>query len=179
VFADSAILYVGSIKPLVDMALAQDDHPVLFEQYAEGNFHQNSRWTKRDTFVLMDCDTDECHTGRQVYGGLNLWKKTPANVAFAREWLKNCQDPRLITDEPNTVTQPNLPDFQDHRHDQSILSVMALKHKVPTHCDPSVINGPRDVDYLERNRNCKELLGANKVKPVLHISQPYSWSNTS
>ena len=32
---------------------------------------------------------------------------------------------------------PNYPEFRDHRHDQSILSILQVKHQITTYEDPS------------------------------------------
>jgi hypothetical protein len=40
------------------------------------------------------------------------------------EWLAYASDPRLITDTDNTLGKQNLPRFREHRHDQSIRSLL-------------------------------------------------------
>ena len=87
----------------------------------------NSIWTKRDCFSLMDCDTPEFHNAIQVEAGIIVVKKSDRAIAIIEEWLKYCLDPRIIADEEST-TGPNYPDFKEHRHDQSILSILAVKH---------------------------------------------------
>jgi hypothetical protein len=37
-----------------------------------------------------------------------------------------CEDVRMVSDLPNTQGLPNLPSFSDHRHDQSLLTILAL-----------------------------------------------------
>ena len=88
----------------------------------------NKVFTKRDTFVLMGTDdplyTDAPHRMASVF----VCKKTPFSLQFVREWLKYALDPRIITDLPNTQGLPNYPEFKDHRHDQSIMSILGTQH---------------------------------------------------
>jgi len=88
------------------------------------------RWTKRDCFVLMQCDSPEYWNHCQIQATFSVWKHCPRAVDFVEEWLSYCSDPRILTDMPNQCGQENFPEFIDHRHDQSILSNLVLKHGV-------------------------------------------------
>ena len=48
----------------------------------------------------------------------------------------------ILTDIPNACGLSNLPEFKDHRHDQSILSLLAKKHNVEMFRDPSQWGNP-------------------------------------
>lgn len=102
-------------------------------------FHQkytNDTYTKRDCLRLM-CD-GHC---RYIYGPhLNAafmgFVKAPETLKFVREWLFWCRQPECLTDQPNEYGD-NPPTFRDHRHDQSILSLLAIKHGILTQEDIS------------------------------------------
>ena len=89
-------------------------------------------WTKRDCFVLMDCDHARYRDTPQVRAGFSAWRRTPFAVAFVEEWLRLVQDERLATDLPSRCGLPEHPTFREHRHDQSVLSLLCKKHGVPT-----------------------------------------------
>jgi hypothetical protein len=86
-----------------------------------------SRWTKRDAFVLTGTDKPECHAASPIQASFSLWKKCPESESFVSQWLEWCADRRMVTDDPNTCGIDNLPDFQEHRHDQSLLTLLCLK----------------------------------------------------
>ena len=86
-----------------------------------------SQWTKRDALLLLDADRPSITRRPLVQATWSLWRKTPAAIDFVGRWLAACTEPRILTDIPNTLGQPNYPDFQDHRHDQSILSLLAYR----------------------------------------------------
>jgi hypothetical protein len=44
-----------------------------------------------------------------------------------QEWLAGCEDQRILTDISNACGLPNFPDFVEHRHDQSVLTLCAIK----------------------------------------------------
>lgn len=87
-----------------------------------------SEYTKRDVFVAMGCDEEKYWSALQVEAGIIVCKKTEATIHVLREWLKWCLTPGLVTDAPSKAK--NLPDFIDSRHDQSILSLMRVFHKL-------------------------------------------------
>jgi hypothetical protein len=94
------------------------------------NFGPNSRWTRRDCFVLMGCDEPYYWEHPQIQATFSVWLKTETAIEFATEWRRYCADIRIVGDGPNTCGLPNLPGFVDHRHDQSVLTNLALKRGI-------------------------------------------------
>jgi hypothetical protein len=82
-------------------------------------------WTKRDCFALMGADEPRYWDAPMILATWSLWTKTERSTSFIHRWLSACCDRRILTDDPNTCGLPNLPEFRDHRHDQSVLSVVA------------------------------------------------------
>ena len=84
-------------------------------------------WSKRDAFILMDCDSERFADTPQFLASYMLFKKTPRIVALIDEYLMYAQDPRIITDIPNQMGKDNYPGFRDNRHDQTIWSLLCKK----------------------------------------------------
>lgn len=135
-YCDSGVEIIGDILPLVDIC-KKNEGLMLFQVPFFTEEMTNKNWTKRDCFVLMDADTPEFHEAKQVSGTFQLFIKNQKNIQFVTEWLSFCKDPRLITDIPNTCGLRNFPDFFDHRHDQSILSILAQRNNMETFRDPT------------------------------------------
>jgi hypothetical protein len=53
----------------------------------------------------------------------------PVDRRFVWTWLDYCADPRGLTDHPNELGPPDLPGFIEHRHDQSVLSVLYWRER--------------------------------------------------
>jgi hypothetical protein len=79
------------------------------------------RFTKGDVFEALDAwhlqDTP------QVRATIILWRSCKDSISIAREWLELSENYELISDAPSIA--PNAPDFQKHRRDQSLFSLVA------------------------------------------------------
>lgn len=93
--------------------------------------HKNYQFTKSDCFVLMDCNDEKYWNSNQIYASISFWRNTDFSVYILEEWLKFCKNPQIITDSSNIYSN-NHSSFIDHRHDQSILTNVAIKNSVPT-----------------------------------------------
>lgn len=83
-------------------------------------------WTKKDAFILMNCTTPDCYKGTQRLASWILLRKSLTSLRFVSEYLTYSQDPRILTDGPSVFGE-NDKDFHDHRHDQSVLSLLSKK----------------------------------------------------
>lgn len=119
VYSDAGIEWVNSVRHLIDR---MDENVFLFT-----NTHPNHHWTKRYTL-------DQMYTGwDKIYGADTPWPQVQASVIilkvcdetrdFIKEWLMWCQIPKIIDDTKGA--SPQYPFFQDHRHDQSVLTILA------------------------------------------------------
>jgi hypothetical protein len=67
-----------------------------------------------------------------VWAGFIMLKKNMETIAFISEWLTYTQDSRICSDIPN-IFGANDPSFIENRHDQTILSLLCKKWKIPFH----------------------------------------------
>jgi len=140
VYSDSDIEIRKSLNPLFQI-WSQIESPMFFKVHE----HLNRAWTKRDCFVLMDCDGPEYWDAEQTHAGFCLFQNNQSSRNFAEEWLSFCVDERVISDNENTCGLDNLPEFIAHRHDQSVLSLLVKKHRIETYRDHSQ-RGNRFID---------------------------------
>lgn len=129
---NDALLYLDSgdtispgILPFIKNAMAHRD--ILLTLGDRVNKH----YTKRDCFVLMGCDTEDYWNCLQIEAGVILIKKTKQTIELLQEWLSYCSDFRISTDSKNEYELDNFDGFIDHRHDQSVLTNLAVKHALP------------------------------------------------
>ena len=99
--------------------------------FIESN-HKNYTFTKRDCFVLMDCDNEKYWNHNQIYASTSFWKKTNKSLEFLEEWQSYCKNYNVVSDAPNICGKENLEGFIDHRHDQSILTNLVIKYSLKT-----------------------------------------------
>ena len=93
-----------------------------------GAFPQKD-WTKRDCFILMDCDSSEYHNVIQLEAGILCFRKSAKTTELLQEWLEFCQNENILTDIKN-IKGDNYENFKDHRHDQSVLTNLSVKYKL-------------------------------------------------
>lgn len=94
---------------------------------AGGN--HNSWYTKRDTFIYMNCDTPEYWGAIQLEAGVVAFKKNKTTVDFVDEWIEYCRDYRIVTNCENESGLENIPGYIAHRNDQSVLTNLKVKYK--------------------------------------------------
>lgn len=99
--------------------------------FLSGLTNTQGMYTKRDAFILMDCDEPRYWRDIQQEDGFIALKKSNSNIEFVEEWLYFCKNENILTDIPNTCGLPNLPEFIDHRHDQSVISLLKTKYSIP------------------------------------------------
>lgn len=150
-YVDSSNVFLGSPDHIYE-SFNQDDI-ILFDNrdgMPNNEAAQNFISCKKDIFVLMDCDTDEYINGLHVNAAYSVYKKTDRSISFVKEWLNWCKNEEILTDTPNKFG-PNYPGYYDHRHDQSVLSLLSIKHKINLRRDPSQFG--ENLFYHHRNKN--------------------------
>lgn len=130
-YTDAGMDVIHNLDPLFDLA---EKHDVAL--FKIGGDHLNRTWTKRDCFIGMNCDEPKYWNSIQLTASYQLWKKTHKNLEILKEYLKFCGVPTIITDMPN-IYGTNFLEFKDHRHDQSILTNLSVKHNIKRFRDPS------------------------------------------
>lgn len=176
-YTDAGMAYVSSPAPL--LALARSSDIVLFNSLPLPGTHRY--WTKRDCLILMGADTPEHWDVRLVQAGVQLYRVGAAARSFVTEWRDAMRDPRVLTDMLNTCGSPNFPEFIEHRHDMSSLTVLATKHGIrrtrsagipPRHEDEG--DYPQIFD-LHKSRNPGAPRHVSLADAVKAAKRPWRW----
>jgi hypothetical protein len=139
IYSDAAITVIGSLTPLFDLCVSAGGVLVFAGHYDGIGGRPNicRVWTKRDCFVLMGCDNESYYSAPMLDAAFIVLSKTAKAETLVREWLEYCKQPAILTDGPNVHGRENLPGFLAHRHDQSVLSLLAVRHGLPLFRSPS------------------------------------------
>lgn len=132
VYSDCGVEIIASLQPLITICEKETDI-LLFQNQV----YTNAQWTKRDCFIGLHADYPRFWNTYQVDAAFCLFKNIALTRSFVWRWLRACQDVRLLTDMPNVMGKLNLPAFIEHRHDQSILSILAQVYRLPLYRMPS------------------------------------------
>jgi hypothetical protein len=132
-YVDSGSLFIADPSELFKICNTNKSGILAFD----ASPLNNSQWTKRDTFINLNADEKRYWECKHIIGTVIGFRKNNFTVEFVKEWLKNCQDYNTISESENIHGQENLPDFIDHRMDQSILSILIERYKIETYRNPS------------------------------------------
>jgi hypothetical protein len=136
-YVDSGNMIINSLDYIFNEV---DRNGIVLFDNRDGNYqrttHINKEWTKRDAFILMGCDDESYYNSVQVDASYQFYKKCKMTECFISEYSLFCENENIISDRPN-ITKENLPCFIDHRHDQSIISLMAKKYNISLLPEPS------------------------------------------
>ena len=145
-YADSGSHFIDKIDHMIDVMERDKSPMIVFRQN-----HLSYIWTKMDMFLIMNANEPKfTHTGQRV-GGWFLFKKDDFARKFFNECLDYGCDPRILTDMPNQLGQPNYSGFRDHRHDESLISIMAKKYDLFPYRNPSQHGFIDDVNYTNND----------------------------
>ena len=123
IYSDAAIMYVDLAQKLVDFLKEKK-----LDMYLHRLPHLERQYTKRDAFILLGVDQPFYAETGQFNAAFQIYRKTKFTEFFLSEYLYYAQDKRIITDDPNELGYNNYEGFRDHRHDQSILSLLTKKY---------------------------------------------------
>ncbi len=133
IYSDTSLYFINDPQVLMDLC-AQNQGFFLVSANFENTI---SSVAKRDVFHWMQMDQEKYHRAISTQAYFQIYQKNPQTLAFVSEMLNYCENEHIITDLPNTCGKPNLPDFQDHKGDMPVLSLLSLKHQIPLFRDPS------------------------------------------
>ena len=125
IYADSGTFYMRNIKEVISYMR----HNNLYI-YIGGLPDPEYMYTKRDAFCLLNLDSPAYVETLQFEASFLIIRKCERSVNFISKWLELCTIPELLTDMPNICGKENYQGFIDHRHDQSLLSLLAKQEKM-------------------------------------------------
>lgn len=137
-YCDAGAHFISAAKPLI--TLAQTEHDIICFNVG----YLDRQWSKRDAFVLMDCDSPAYVDTAMRLAGFIVARRSESSLKFFQEYLTYASDWRIVSDAPNTTALPNYDGFRENRHDQTVFSLLTKKWGFPCYRDPSV--GP-EVGY--------------------------------
>lgn len=133
-----------------------------------GSFNRPEiEWTKRDVFIFLEMDQNkEAYDTNQHQASAISFCKTPITSNMVNTWFQTCTHYNLLDDSPSQHTKRG--PFRQHRHDQSIFSLLTKKFKVYSRksiedISPLVIN---------RNRGANSSIQIGQWNKFMYIMTP-------
>ena len=131
-YIDSKYYFTENFGELCKPLLNQDFLVWRNKPNEDSYFLKN--WCKMDIIEKYNIFDNVFNQNMEIcWAGAILMRKTDQVVNIVEEWLQMCSSSD-ITDSPSIV--PNSSEFIDHRHDQSLLSIVLSKCNIPLHNFP-------------------------------------------
>jgi len=147
-YTDSGCVFISSPDPLFNLLDEQDMIPFVIDPEPR---NKETLQTKRDCLILMDCDSEKYTQTYPIGASFMLLKKTNLTEKFFSDYLTYSQDERCITDTPSTLGE-EYSEFMNHRHDQSIYSLLCKKYDLKFYRDPSQFGNRFNLDKEKYNQ---------------------------
>lgn len=119
IYADAGVEFMEDVQHITERGM-RDQDIFMFT-----NGHRNAEWCKMDVLEGLLPQRWNIEQ-RQVQASVIFFRVTPKIHNFVKEWLLYCQVPGYIDDSPSI--KPNVATFSEHRHDQAILTCLAIKY---------------------------------------------------
>jgi hypothetical protein len=113
--------------------------------------HNEIQWTKSDAIELLKSPIEDL-LSNQVQSGFISMPPTKSRGAFTDQWreISLMHDGFYFTDE---LRSPQSPDFKEHRHDQSILSLLWKQHKLYSEEDKTSPHADNEFGIISSRNN--------------------------
>ena len=128
-YSDSGAFFLRDVNFLIKELENEEQDVMAFE-----NPFLELQWTKKELFINMQCNDTSIKNSNQLRAGLILIKKTNFSISFFKEYLRYATIDNNITDYMYLKQDIN---FIEHRHDQSIFSLLYKKNKLHLFVDPT------------------------------------------
>ncbi len=174
IYADSAIHFKKSMRPLIDLA---KEHDIILTEYMMHSYNSVRTIATREILEKMDCTSEKCKKSPHIWAGFSVYRNTPKARKFVRTWLDYCSDEEIIFGIRGS--EPQDPEYKSHADDQTVLSVLNAKlsdqtYQLPKevledliiwhHRHPDMLNIPiKFINYVrEATRFKRHLLSGTK-----------------
>ncbi len=114
-----------TLREYVDMLLSHPDTwlaPTLLTNYRE------EEWTKADLLKYLDYGNTTNKTMGHIEAGVVMLRNSDRNLKFLQDWFDTATKDNYMYVNDDASIEPNSASFREHRHDQSIYSLLLKKY---------------------------------------------------
>lgn len=126
-YCDSGASFINKIDEIVKLSMKYNQDIIPFD--TKNKKFLEKFWTKRDAFILMNCDVEKYTETPQIGTGFIVVKKSTFSINFFKEFLKYAQNKQIIDDMSSNIKK-DYKGFVENRHDQSIFSLLIKKYNL-------------------------------------------------
>ena len=129
-YLDSKYYFTENFEKLYSNHIESNDL-LVWKNKPNGETYYMKNWCKMDVIKKYNMyEKVFLENAEDFWAGAIVIKKTENTIKYMKEWLEMCCVHEDITDSPSVT--PNSELFNEHRHDQSLLSIVLHKYNIPT-----------------------------------------------
>lgn len=132
---------------------------------ALNRFGPEKKWCKMDLILHLDTLDNKYLNTQQRQGGTNMFLVCEKTRNFVKEWYNIACNYHLLNDSPSK--NKNLKCFKEHRHDQSIFSLLSKKYNLYSN---TVLNDNGCIITFPRNRTGKSRINMGNNNQINKIN---------
>lgn len=125
-YLDSKRYFVSSPFPLLEVCKKNNGFFLIEDNYSNRLIKQ---WTKLDCLISLDANNETIKNQQMCDAAMQIYQKNTQTMEFVAELLQKSTLNGIITDIPSKLGKEDSA-FIEHRHDQSILSILKNQHKI-------------------------------------------------
>lgn len=125
IYCDSGSTFLQPPSALIDALRISGAAVLAFDTSANG--WAEKHWTKGQVLRAMEATDPSIVDSAQVAATASVWRVCEQSRQLAQTWLALMQVPEFATDSPSADGGGDDPGFREHRHDQSVFSVLVKK----------------------------------------------------
>jgi len=127
-YLDSKYYFTEEFTELFDSYMSNNEL-LVWKNKPNNPIWYMKNWCKMDVILKYDMyDKVFNENIEDCWGGALVIRKTESTLKYVNEWLNMCCVYEDITDSPSKAE--NDLQFNEHRHDQSLLSIILHKHNI-------------------------------------------------
>lgn len=128
-YLDNKYFFTDKIKYLLSNKLEQDI--CIWKNKPNEQSYCFKEWCKMDVIQKYNLNHVAFVENYEIcWAGAIVFRKNKKNINIMRRWLELCCNENNITDSPSII--PNNKFFKEHRHDQSLLSIVLNENNIKT-----------------------------------------------
>ncbi|MCE7622166.1 hypothetical protein LGV68_18780 [Vibrio sp. LQ2] len=168
VYSDAGLFFLKNINTILDSIDSKKQDVIAFELPLI-----EKQWTKPDLFSIENARFSSLRNTNQIMASVFIIKKSNKSIAFVDDWLNLCCNESYISDSESCEKYDH---FIDHRHDQSLFSLLYKSYGFSAFRDPTQL-GQYPGGYSGLN-NFNPSLGAvyNLENGMLFKASNYSYN---
>ncbi len=131
-YSDSGAQFVKKMDPIFQKIEKSEKGVIVFKM--SGHHKENEYCRKHVAEEVVNCDAEIMESDQNMASFVGV-RNCETSIDVIKQWLNLCTKEHLIMDMPPQENEFQM--FKDHRHDQTLLSLLSKKLNLETATDPS------------------------------------------